>query len=488
MTEKTVAIVLPHQLYKENPALEGAGVVLLVEDPLFFFDKKYPVYFHKQKLMFHRATMKQYQKMLEERGFVTHYVEAKECSYFDILKKMAPDRVQMVDPVDCIADKRLDDVCKKLFIERRVFDSPGFLSTRQQIANYFKGLSHYSFTPFYITCRKVDSLLLDEEGKPLGGKWTYDQENRKKMPSDLFIPPLPKSKNTPYISEARSYVEKEFPNCIGLATDFIYPTSHKEAEEWLASFLESRLELFGPYQDAIVDRELLLMHSLLSPLLNVGLLTPSYVVKKTVEYSRHKEVPLASLEGFLRQVMGWREFVRGVYQTAHVTQRKKNFWNHKRKIPHSFYSATTGIEPVDETIKKLQKYAYCHHIERLMVLGSFMLLAEFDPDEVYRWFMEMFIDSYDWVMVPNVYGMSQFADGGLMTTKPYICSSNYILKMSNYKKGPWCDIWDGLFWRFMKKHESFFKNQPRLGLLLSSLAKVDSAKLAKAEAFLSTLK
>ncbi len=487
MTNKIVALILPHQLYEEHPALQDVDLALLVEDPLFFFDKQYPARFHKQKLIFHRASMKQYEKMLALRGVKTQYVDAKEANYQELLQKLCSKCIQMVDPVDAVAYKRIDACCKKLGIERRVFDSPGFLCTKSEISRYFDRLSHYSFTPFYISRRKSDFLLLDERDKPLGGKWTFDTDNRKKVPADLFIPPLTKACHSEYIEETKRYVEKEFPEAIGLADHFIYPTSHKEAEKWLDSFLDSRLALFGPYQDAIVDRELLLMHSLLSPLLNVGLITPRVVVQKTLEKANEMDIPLSSLEGFLRQIVGWREFVRGVYQVAHVKQRTRNFWSHTRKIPASFYDGTCGIPPIDETIKKLHQYAYCHHIERLMILGSFMLLAEFDPDAVYRWFMEMFIDSYDWVMVPNVYGMSQFADGGLMTTKPYICSSSYILKMSNYKKGPWCDIWDGLFWRFIKKHEAFFRKQPRLSVLCKNLNSVDPRKLEKAEAFLASL-
>ena len=175
-------------------------------------------------------------------------------------------------------------------------------------------------------------------------------------------------------------------------------------------------------------------------------------------------------------MIGWREFIRGVYKAVGRTERTKNFWGFNRKIPMSFYDGTTGIDPVDDTIKKINNSAYANHIERLMIIGNFMLLCEFDPDEVYRWFMEMFIDSYDWVMVPNVYGMSQFADGGMMSTKPYISSSNYILKMSDYKKGDWCKIWDSLFWNFMDKQRDFFNKNPRMRMLVNTYDRMNSEK------------
>ena len=196
-------------------------------------------------------------------------------------------------------------------------------------------------------------------------------------------------------------------------------------------------------------------------MLNVGLITPQEIVSESLQFARKNNIPINSTEGFIRQIIGWREFIRGIYECKGSEQRTKNFWGFKRKIPKSFYDGSTGIEPIDITIKKVLKTGYCHHIERLMVLGNFMILCEFDPDEVYRWFMELFIDAYDWVMVPNVYGMSQFADGGLMATKPYISGSNYLMKMSDYKKGEWQTIWDALFWRFMHVHRDFFSKKSK---------------------------
>ena len=194
----------------------------------------------------------------------------------------------------------------------------------------------------------------------------------------------------------------------------------------------------------------------------------------------------------MRQIIGWREFIRGVYIAVGNKERTRNFWNFNRKIPNSFYNGDTGIEPIDDTIKKINNSAYANHIERLMIIGNFMLLCEFEPNEVYKWFMEMFIDSYDWVMVPNVYGMSQFSDGGgMMSTKPYISSSNYILKMSNYKKGDWCKIWDSLFWNFMDKQRDFFIKNPRMRMLVSSFDRMEESKrtslLKTANEYLKTL-
>ncbi len=255
--------------------------------------------------------------------------------------------------------------------------------------------------------------------------------------------------------------------------------------------MQHRFAKFGVYEDAMVKEQGMLYHSALSPMLNTGLLTPAQVVDKALDAAIKYDIPLNSLEGFIRQIVGWREYIRIVYEREGSLQRTKNYWGFTRKIPVSFWSGNTGIHPVDIVIKKVLQNGYTHHIERLMVMGNFMLLCEFDPDDVYRWFMEMYIDAYDWVMVPNTYGMTQFADGGLMMTKPYISGSNYLMKMGNWEKGPWQAIWDGLFWRFMHVHRKFFIQNPRLGMLVKSFDKMSESKqnehLQHAENFLEGL-
>ena len=199
-------------------------------------------------------------------------------------------------------------------------------------------------------------------------------------------------------------------------------------------------------------------------------------MNQTLIFAKKNNIPLNSLEGFIRQIIGWREFMHGMYLYKGRFSRTQNFFNFNRKIPKSFYDGTTGIPPIDETIQKVLKNDYCHHIERLMILGNFMLLCEFDPKEVYRWFMELFIDAYDWVMVPNIYGMSQFADGGTFATKPYLSGSNYIKKMSDYQLGDWDEICDALFWSFVNKQKEFFKTNPRVSMMYYSLQKMDEEK------------
>jgi deoxyribodipyrimidine photolyase-related protein len=280
-----------------------------------------------------------------------------------------------------------------------------------------------------------------------------------------------------YWSEAVSYVERHFSSAPGeFQGDFDYAISHDGAQRWLKDFVEHRLLHFGTYEDALVAKEPLLHHSLLSVYLNNGLLLPKDVLDAVLHESETRDLPLNDVEGFVRQLLGWREFIRGLYLSVGRKQRTRNYWGYTRKIPQSFYDGTTGIVPVDVVIKKVLKNGYCHHIERLMVLSNFMLLCDFDPDEVYRWFMELFMDAYDWVMVPNVYGMGQFADGGMMSTKPYISGSNYLMKMGDFEKGAWTEVWDGLYWRFIDKHRDFFLKNPRMGVMVKSYDKMDTEK------------
>ena len=302
----------------------------------------------------------------------------------------------------------------------------------------------------------------------------------------LLTPKTEKNKTAPFINfpqkniffqEAKNYVSKNFPNHYGELTDFqIYPTTFDEAENWFIDFLENRFLEFGDYEDSIVKNQHFLHHSVLSPLLNVGLLTPKSIIEKTIDFAEKNNIPINSLEGFVRQILGWREFIRGVYLYKGSFERNQNFWNHQNPLPKSFYTGETGIPPIDITIKKILKTGYAHHIERLMLLSNFMNLCKIHPHQIYQWFMEMFIDAYDWVMVPNVYGMSLFADGGVMSTKPYISGSNYIIKMSNYPKGDWTEIWDALFWNFIDENQAFFRKNPRLGMMLNTWNKMNASQ------------
>ncbi len=471
-------LIFPHQLFKKSAVLDINKRHYLVEEHLFF--TQYP--FHKEKLVLHRASMKAYEQYLLQNGYQVEYIdstnEIHDCRLLiRYLAKQKCADISMIDPVDYLLMRRIKKACASNNINLEVLESPSFLNTLSGTQNYFDSKKKYFQTDFYTAQRKQRNLLLTTDGKPEGGKWTFDAENRAKFPKKEIVPELPATNLNGYVEEAALYVQKNFPNNYGdIDKQHLFAIDFIESEKWLDNFLAERFEKFGIYEDAIVQKESVLYHSVLSPMLNIGLLTPQQIIDETIRVSATKNIPLNSLEGFIRQIVGWREFIRLVYEREGTKQRTTNYWKFTRKIPKTFWTGDTGIAPIDYTIKKILKTGYAHHIERLMVLGNFMLLCEFDPDEVHKWFMEMFIDAYDWVMVPNVYGMTQFADGGLITTKPYISGSNYLMKMSDYEKGTWQPIWDGLFWRFMHVHRSFFLQNPRIGMLVKTFDKMTDQK------------
>jgi len=491
---KSIHLIFPHQLFQHPSWIDQTVTIYLIEEYLFF--KQYP--FHKQKIAFHRASMKSYESHLSSLGFDVCYIEAIE-DRSDIrmliaeLNQEGITEISYIDPTDCWLENRIEKSCLHHHISTKKWSSPMFLNSKDDLLPFFRSdKKKYHQTSFYKDERKKRGILISPEGNPEGGKWTYDTDNRKKYPANKYPPHVQFPDTDVYYEEAIVYVQAHFSHHLGtLTSNPLYPINHSATDKWLDQFFETRFMEFGPYEDAILGENSLLHHSILTPMLNTGLITPQEIVDRCLVYAKKHHVPINSTEGFVRQITGWREFIRGMYMARGTDQRNSNFWRFTKKIPASFYTGTTGIDPIDITIKKILQTGYCHHIERLMVLGNFMVLCEFDPDEVYRWFMEMFIDAYDWVMVPNVYGMSQYADGGLMASKPYISGSNYLMKMSNFKKGEWQSVWDGLFWRFMDVHRDFFKQNPRLGMLVNTFDKMPDEKrqkhLENGELYLSTL-
>ncbi len=490
---RITGILFPHQLFEQNILASTCDTIYLVEEWLFF--KQY--LFHKQKIAFHRASMKFYEQHLLAQKINVVYIEANN-ELADI-RKLIPhlqtkgiNALAYIDTTDNWLEQRINKGCESYGIEIIKHPTPLFINTVEEIHAFFTGKKRMFQTDFYKHQRISRNILIDREQKPIGGKWTFDDENRLKYPKGKTPPSIHFLQANTFYEEAIQYTNTHFGVNYGeLNKAAVYPITFTESKQWLHQFFETRFAAFGDYEDAIVANENILHHSVLTPMLNTGLITPQYIIDAALQYAANKEIPLNSTEGFIRQVIGWREFIRAVYELKGSEERIKNYWQFKRKIPASFWKGTTGIEPIDITIKKILETGYCHHIERLMVLGNFMLLCEFDPDEVYRWFMELFIDAYDWVMVPNVYGMSQFADGGLMATKPYISGSNYLMKMSDYKKGEWQQIWDGLFWRFMHIHRDFFLQNPRLSMLVKTFDKMPETKkqahLTYAQNFLDAL-
>ena len=487
-----ISLVFPNQLFEESIIHDLKLDTYVIEENLFF--KHFN--FHKQKLVFHRSSMIHYKNFLEDLDINVNYIESSE-EISDIRKFILSlendiDKIHLINPIDNYLERRIKSSCEKKGIQSILYENPSFINNEELMKKFFREDKKKFFHMNFYKEQRIDLGILIDDGNPEGGKWSYDDMNRMRFPKDKEAPKISYPGENIIYKEAKTYVEKEFNGNVGEIHDqVVYPYDFESAKKWFKDFLKNRFKDFGPYEDAVVKDERVLNHSLLSPLINSGLLSPKFIINESIRFYKKHNIPLNSCEGFIRQIIGWREFIRGVYEVKGSYERTHNFWNFSRKIPKSFYNGTTGIEPVDDSIKKVIKSAYSHHIERLMVIGNFMLLCEFDPDEVYRWFMELYIDAYDWVMVPNVYGMSQLADGGLMSTKPYISGSSYILKMSDYKKGKWCEVWDGLFWNFMNKQREFFVKNPRMRMLISSFDKMDESKrnihLENAESFLKNL-
>ena len=476
-------IVFPHQLFAKHPGLaRRPDRIILIEDTLFFGDVRYPMRFHKQKLWLQRASMAKYCKRLEAAGQSVELISYQPDTALlqQTLATLQTEGVRELlacDPVDFVLSKRLRRHCDAAGINLELLPTPMFLNTPEQNQDWRSGRKSWFMAEFYKDQRRRLDILMDGEA-PLGGRWSFDEDNRKKVPKSLHgeIPHLIARTSDGIEEQARKSILEAFPDAPGALEQIWWPTDHSEAETWFGWFLRERMHRFGPYEDAIVQGENLLWHSAITPMLNIGLLTPHQIINLTLKAHQKEDYPLNSLEGFLRQIIGWREFMRATYEDLGVSMRTTNLWKHKRPIPKSFWTGETGIPPIDDTIERVLQTGYCHHIERLMVLGGFMFLCEFDPDDIYRWFMEMFVDSYDWVMVPNAYAMSQNADGGQITTKPYFSGSSYVRKMSNHPMGDWCDVWDGLYWRWIWKHADALEKNPRWAMMVSIARKMDDDK------------
>jgi deoxyribodipyrimidine photolyase-related protein len=421
--------ILPTQLFKLKYLNKldkeyNYNKIIIWEHPYYFTRYK----FNKKKLILHRASMKYYYDLLIDNDYNVSYINFN--NDHDTTNK----KIHMFDPIDKIVKK----VGKNIILH----ESPNFLLTKLDYQEYRNNTDKFFFHFFYTWCKKKVNIIPNVKSK--------DKENRKTIQSNIKIPKVPSNKNDEgYIKPAISYINKHFKSNYGDTADFIYPVTHKTANSWLNSFFSNKFKNFGDYQDAIVEGENFLFHSLLSTSINIGLLNPTDIINKSKKWKN--KVPINSYEGYIRQLF-WREYQRYTYIYSDFNS---NYFGNKKKLTKSWYIGTLGINPVDDAIKRGFKYGYLHHIERLMVVGNYMNLSGIAPKEGFKWFMEFSCDSYDWVMHQNVLDMVFFVNGNNNQTmrKPYISSSNYILKMSNYKKDKWSDEWDKLYYNFLVKNK-----------------------------------
>lgn len=515
----TGRVILGNQLFPPAcfPEKAEESPVFMVEDwGLCTYEKH-----HKQKIALFLAAMRGHRDELARRGINVTYHELFQGSrapqddppYEDKLKAFVDrhklEKLRLFEVEDKFFEQRLVDFANTHGLQIVFEPSPMFLTPRSTFADYTASTKGKPLmAAFYKQQRRRLKVLLDEDGNPPGGQWSFDTDNRKTVPKGTMIPTIQPAKLQPHVQDLIPHINEHFFQHPGELSeeDWWLPTTRRQAMAWLRSFLDERFDEFGPYEDALSTRDAFLWHSALTPMLNLGLITPQEVLDRALEHAKDHNTKINSVEGFVRQIIGWREFIRGVYQRFSEQQEQSNFFDHQRRLNQHWYNGTTGIPPLDDVIQKAQRYGYAHHIERLMVVGNLMTLCEIHPQDAHRWFMEMFVDSSDWVMGPNVYGMGLFSDGGLFATKPYICGSNYLLKMSDYKKpktkasqsvlfedgdATWCDAVDGLYWRFIDKHRNFFKRNARMGTAVATFDKMAGPRktriLSAAEALLARI-
>lgn len=457
-------LILPIHLFAPEIFLEAIKPIqteikkfYLLEEPVYFGDHKTHLNFNKIKLIYHHASLQYYCDLFNTNiktkinSSPLEYIEYSKLSKttaispgFTAIKKHT--KIFMFDPVDTYLEAKYKTIFKSKL--QPFLETPLFLTTNGELAEYHKTKKNpntYFHASFYTWQRERLNILSHSK--------TYDTENRNMMPLDTKVPPLPTNDSTTsntrkYLQNAITYIERVFPNNLEpvykqtktkdiTPESILFPITHDTTRKWVINFCEKRLSQFGKYEDAIdsIPRNIL-FHSAITPMLNIGLITPHQVVEIITEYyNKHKQtIGIANYEGFIRQIIGWREYQRYIYRYVGETMRASNHFENNRILTKHWYNATTGIKPVDDAIMLAINDGYIHHILRLMVVGNMMNLLGIHPDEVYKWFMEFSLDSYDWVMIGNVYSMTLWADGGLTMRKPYISGDGYIMKMSNYSK------------------------------------------------------
>ena len=490
---KNTILIFGDQLTLENTALQaakaGRDVVLLVE-------ARDAGRAHKIKRVFHFAAMREFAESLHAHGWEVDYRKMGDApSFLDALKdhlRYGPNELLVMEPNNWSQQEKLNSITAS-GVRVRTTPSCQFVTPREEFFRFAKGKKRLLMETHYRQARQKLGILMSDNGEPEGGAWNYDAENRKtvrdwkkdgapKPPASLTA----QQGNSPIVIDVIAEVNRWFPDEIGRAEDCWLPTTRDGALEALRQFVEKRLPLFGDYQDLMLQDSQTMFHSLIAAPLNLGLLLPMECVDAAERAYKSGHAPLAAVEGFVRQIIGWREFVNGVYWLKMPDYLQSNGLGATRKLPAFFYSGETDMNCLHCVIHEVRDTAYNHHIQRLMILGNFLLLAGINPQEAHDWFLEMYIDAHEWVMAANVLGMALHADGGFMATKPYAGSAAYISKMSNYcsgcsfdpnkKSGSGACPFNLLYWDFYDRHADRFASNPRTSMMVSAWRKRPEAE------------
>ncbi len=448
---------------------------------------------HIQKVMGFFAAMRNFGKELEEIGHNVIYLRLNDkdnLQSFDknietLIKAHHFTQFQYQLPDEYRVDEHLKDFTNKLEIPFAVVDSEHFYSSRNELKDLFAGKKMYLMETFYRYMRKKHQLLIVDEDKPLNGKWNFDEDNRKKLPKDhQIVKPFVFKNNQEHIEQE---IKKAGVKTIGNvdSINFIWPVNRAQSLQLLDFFIDNCLPLFGTYEDAMAPNEWSVYHSRLSFSMNLKMLSPKEVVDKAVSaYFKNPGLfEFNQLEGFVRQIIGWREYMRGIYWLQMPAYSSLNYLDHQEALPDWYWTGNTKMNCLKNAIQQSLDYAYAHHIQRLMITGNFALLAGVNPDEVDQWYLGIYIDAIEWVEITNTRGMSQFADGGIIATKPYVSSATYINKMSSYCKGCHYDQakktgdkacpFNSLYWNFYDKHEAKLGKNPRIGMMYNVWRKMN---------------
>ena len=489
---KRLRLVLGDQLNRGHPWFDDTD-----DDTLYVLAELHQeatyVRHHVQKVLAFFAAMAAFARALEESGHRVLHLDLDDTAGFDGLPALLSELLEASGaeafgyqrPDEWRLLEQLSRFCDDLDLPTDCARTHHFLVPFAELDTRFPTDKQQRMEHFYRRIRKESGWLMDEDDKPVGGQWNYDVENRKAMPADVEPPDALLFDND--IGEARARLEKHGIETIGrLEGDVLgWPVDRAQSRALLKHFVDELLPHFGDYQDALTDRDWSLFHSRLSFSMNSKILSPREVVEAVLDaWSEDRDrYPLAAVEGFVRQIIGWREFMRGIYWTRMPDYAGMNHLEHDRALPGYYWTGETRMACMKQAIGQSLEHAYAHHIQRLMVTGNFALLAGVDPDAVDAWYLGIYIDAIEWVEMPNTRGMSQFADGGIIASKPYVSSGNYIRKMGDHCKGCFYDQksrageracpFNPLYWHFMVRHRDRFDSNPRIGMIYRSWDRMD---------------
>ena len=484
----TTVWILGDQLIPEHPAIERAKAksspehiyVLMIESDARVRRHRYAA----KKLILLFSAMRHFAGELRERGFTVDYRISKDMtSAIHVhLQDYQPDSMVMMAASSTRGQEYQRNLTDRVGIPVKVLPNSMFLSNRYDPFPEISSEKNVRQETFYREIRRHFQLLMTEDGDPLVGQWNFDKQNRKKLPTDIDLPGRIRFEPDELTQDVIQSVSERFP-WIDPIADFDLAVTHEDAQRAAEDFFQHRLKYFGTYEDAMTQRGEVLFHSMLSPYLNLGLLDPLVLAKRAEEQYQKGEIEINNVEGFIRQVVGWREYMHWQYRRLMPELAEGNYFNAHNPLPEFFWTGETEMNCLKQAIQRTLKNGYVHHIERLMLFSNYCLLAGIEPKEILNWFQSLFIDAYDWVMVPNVMGMGLFADGGRVGTKPYISSANYINKMGDYcqdciydhnkRTGKKACPFNFLYWNFLLEHEDKLRKNYRMARMLYNLKYLD---------------